>query len=125
MGVVAAVLAIGFTRASSGLSAPAPPTAAPIPTASPSAEPGGPHIGVSASPVEVDIRRLNRSNVSTEGAKPRKHLDKLAEQELGATPDMLYKNALLPLKGTEIKVYKDGFDGGWCWALVAPDLKAA
>src|SRR5438309_1860497 len=71
MGVVAAVLAIGFTRASSGHSIAAP--SAPAPAASASAAPQGPHSSALASPVEVNLHRLDHSQGATQGPKPRKH----------------------------------------------------
>jgi hypothetical protein len=52
------------------------------------------------------------------GEKSRDHLNKVAGDELGATPDMLYKNALLPMKDKKIKVYKDGLTLGWYWCLI-------
>jgi AAA domain len=53
----------------------------------------------------------------TSGDKPRSHLDDCAN-EIGASGEMLYRRALVPLKREgKLRVYKDGLDG-WTWALI-------
>jgi hypothetical protein len=52
------------------------------------------------------------------GEKTREHLDQAAADQLGASADQLWRHALKTLKAErKIRVYKDGFDGGWVWAL--------
>jgi hypothetical protein len=60
------------------------------------------------------------------GEKSREHLNKAAQDELGASADMLYKNGLAPLKSAgHVRVYKDGATGGWYWSKTGTVLKAA
>lgn len=52
------------------------------------------------------------------GEKTRDELNKAALEELGASADMLYKNALVALNADgQIRSYKDGVSGGWYWCL--------
>jgi hypothetical protein len=60
------------------------------------------------------------------GEKSRDHLNETAKNELDASGDTLYRNALLPLKGEgKIRVFKDGTTGGWYWRLADPLAEAA
>jgi hypothetical protein len=52
------------------------------------------------------------------GEKSRDYLNQVAADALGASADMLYRNAISPLRADgEIKARKDGLEGGWYWRL--------
>ena len=55
---------------------------------------------------------------SPPAARHAEYLDQTAKDELGATPDQLYKRALTPLRESgEIRAVKGGIDEGWRWKL--------
>jgi hypothetical protein len=54
------------------------------------------------------------------GEKSRDHLNQVAGDELGASADMVYRNALAPLRASgSVKPRKEGIDGKWHWSVVA------
>ena len=52
------------------------------------------------------------------GEKTRAYLDEVCADELGVSPDTVYKSGLDPLrKAGRIRPRKDGFWGGWSWRI--------
>ena len=82
------------------------------------------HLSARPSRAAVDPAKL-RDLVSRElasGNKRREYLNKVASDELNASADTLYKNALLPMKEEgKLSVSKDGQSGGWYWGLTDGD----
>lgn len=52
------------------------------------------------------------------GAKSRDYLNVVADDELGASKDSVYRQGYVPLRDTgRVKASKDGLGGGWYWQL--------
>jgi AAA domain len=67
-------------------------------------------------PAEL-VRELILAELET-GEKSRKDLDAVAADKLGASPDVVYKSGLEPLrKADRIKARKESTTGGWYWDL--------
>jgi AAA domain-containing protein len=63
------------------------------------------------------LQQLVRDSLAT-GSKTREYLDQVAKDELGASPNQLYKRALTPLRESGVvKAVKGGMDDGWRWEL--------
>src|SRR5262249_28186280 len=71
----------------------------------------GPEVDVGALQALV-LRELEA------GEQSRLDLNTIAEDELGASPDQVYRYGLKPLHGAkQIRVQKDRLAGGWYWSL--------
>jgi hypothetical protein len=57
------------------------------------------------------------------GEQSREHLNQVAAEKLGASPDALYKSGIDPLrKAGRIKARKDGMTGGWYYRLSLEEI---